>query len=460
MMRAWIVGFLAALIAAAEWKAGAAAVKITPPLGMPLAGYYSNRGATGVHDDLWARALALESGGTRTVWVTCDLIHLTQEAGEQARSLIQGKTGIPKERIVVSASHSHTGPVLAGTHDRYMLDERQIELTRRYTADLPGLIASAAGRAVENMTAARIRISAAGEGSIAFNRRFHMQDGSVGWNPGKLNPAIRRVAGPIDPEVGIVAVETPDGKPIATLVNYALHLDTVGGTEYSADYPYTLTESLKRVRGEDHVTLFALGAAGNINHIDVATKAPQKGHSEAARIGTVLAGAAVKALWKAEDAPAARIGVSSETVELPLASHTPTEAEWARAVAEEVRAGKPPKFLDQVKAFRILDVERRQGEPVVAEVQAIALGRNAAIVALPGEIFVELGLAIKRASPFERTFVISLANANPGYVPDRRAYDEGNYEPVSSRCAPGSGEKLVESAVRQLRALYREAGHE
>lgn len=436
-------------------------MKITPPLGMPLAGYYSPRGATGVHDELWARALVVEGQGGRAAVVSCDLIHLTQEAGDAARALIAQKTGIPRERIVVTASHTHTGPVLIGTHDRYMLGEEQLALARKYAEELPGRIAEAAAEAAAQLQPARLLLGSEEERSIVFNRRFHMADGTVGWNPGKRNPAIRRVAGPVDAEVGVLAVESAEkGLPVATLVNYALHLDTVGGTEYSADYPYTLTDLLARARGAGHVTLFAMGASGNVNHLDVSTKAPQKGHGEAARIGTVLAGAALKALWKAVEAPPARIDAAVETVALDLAPHTAQELAWAQGIAEEVRRGGKPAFLDQVKAFRILDVDRRQGKPIPAEVQVLTFGRKAAVVALPGEIFVELGLAIKQGSPFERTWVVSLANANPGYVPDRKAYDEGNYEPVSARCAAGSGEKLVEAALRQLRALYREAGNE
>jgi hypothetical protein len=87
-------------------------------------------------------------------------------------------------------------------------------------------------------------------------------------------------------------------------------------------------------------------------------------------------------------------------------------------------------------------------------VQVIALGRDAAWVALPGEVFVELGLAIKKRSPFPNTFIVELANENIGYIPDRRSYSEGNYEPESARCAAGSGERLVETAARILAELY------
>ncbi len=107
-----------------------------------------------------------------------------------------------------------------------------------------------------------------------------------------------------------------------------------------------------------------------------------------------------------------------------------------------------------VKAYRLLDIDERKGKPYRVEVQVIALGQDIAWVSLPGEVFVELGLSIKKRSPFAQTFVIELANENIGYIPDRRSYAEGNYEPESARCAPGSGEKLVDSAVKMLNELH------
>ena len=107
-----------------------------------------------------------------------------------------------------------------------------------------------------------------------------------------------------------------------------------------------------------------------------------------------------------------------------------------------------------VRAYRALDVAGREGKPHQVEVQVIALGKDVAWVALPGEVFVELGLAIKKRSPFAHTFVVELANENIGYIPDRRSYAEGNYEPESARCAPGSGEKLVQSALQLLSELH------
>jgi hypothetical protein len=139
-------------------------------------------------------------------------------------------------------------------------------------------------------------------------------------------------------------------------------------------------------------------------------------------------------------------------VPLPLPELRPGDLQRARdTVARRGKGGKEPSFLEVVDAFKVLDVHEREGQPHDAEVQVIALGTDIAIVGLPGEIFVELGIAIKRASPFKYTIVAQLANGSIGYIPTRQAWTQGNYEVLSARCAVGSGELLVETASRLLR---------
>jgi hypothetical protein len=155
---------------------------------------------------------------------------------------------------------------------------------------------------------------------------------------------------------------------------------------------------------------------------------------------------------KPVDATALR--VRTEIVRLPLPEIKPGELEKAREVAPKYGKPNAAPFLDFVQAFKALDVTAREGKPLQAEVQVIALGDQLAWVALPGEIFVELGMAIKQASPFPCTIVAELANGSVGYVPNRKAYPEGAYEVVSARCAAGSGEMLVDAALRMLKELH------
>ncbi len=448
---------LATSARAGDLTAGAAQVDITPPVGCPMAGYYSLRGAEGTHDPLMAKALVFEKDGTRVALVALDLIGTTFGMVEDSRKLIAAGTGIPGKHVMISATHSHTGPVLSDGKPRNAIYGGAHKLAVEYMAELPKKIAEVVKKADAARKPAIVRHAIGREENLAFNRRFHMTDGTVGWNPGKKNPKIVRPAGPVDPAVPVVVVESPDGKPLAVYSNYAMHLDTVGGMYYSADYPHVVADALAKAKGDGLVTLFTIGTAGDINHINVNSSVAQKGHAEAARIGTRLAGELLRAWDKLEPAAVDAIRVSHETVELPLAAVTDAEAAAAKQIFELVqKETKPaPKFLDQVQAFKALDVLNRLGKPLAVEVQVISLGGDLAFVSLPGEIFVQLGLDIKVGSPFKNTVIAELANGAIGYVPNRVAYPQGNYEVISARCGIGSGEMLVDSALKQLRTQFK-----
>ncbi len=449
-MRLLVLTILCAFMTFAEFRVGVAQVDITPPEGAPMAGYYYNRAAEGTHDPLFATAMVIEREGVRFAIVTCDLLSMPGEIAREARERIARDPGIPTSHVVVSATHTHTGPALVAGQIRYNLSGDMLRIGTEYSRGLAARIHQAVAAAAAGLQPARLFTAKGREDSLTFNRRFWMKDGTVGWNPGKRNPNIVRSAGPIDPDVPVLYAESPDGKPIGVFVNYALHLDTVGGMRYSRDYPYTLAHALEAARGDGLVTLFTLGCAGNLNHIDVSTARRQSGNAESARIGSVLAAAVLKALGDLRPVADMPIRVSTRQAPLALAPFSEAELAHARPVAATFGTEKPAPFLELVKATRIVDVAARQGQPIQAEVQVFSIGRDVAFVALPGEIFTELGLAIKLVSPFAWTSVITLANDSPGYIADRKGYAQGAYEPVSSRVAPGSGERLVEAATLAL----------
>ncbi len=450
----WIFAALAGwsrdVIRAAELRAGAAAVAINPPRGTPLAGYYSPRGAEDVLDDLYAKAVVLDTGGVKAALVVCDLISLPHHTVVAARERIEKETGIPGKHVMLSATHTHTGPVIVRESAKDRSEGATSEPGRRYTAELPALIARCVAEANKTLGPARASAAIAEEDGLSFNRRFWMKDGTVSWNPPKRDPNIIRPAGPIDPEVGVIYLESPGGKPLVTYVNFAMHPDTTGGSRVSADYPGALARRLADYKGEGMLTVFANGACGNINHRDILWPAPQTSPAEAKRIGTVLAGDVLKTYPRLKPLAAGPLRAQSELVQLPLPKVTAEEIEEARRVSRQADA----KFMDKVKAFKVLDVAAREGKPLEVEVQVITLGDSVAWVSLPGEIFVEIGLSIKKASPFPFTMIAELANGSVGYVPNKPAYVEGNYEVVSARCAEGSGEKLVTSALKMLEALH------
>jgi neutral ceramidase len=365
-------------------------------------------------------------------------------------------TGVPGANLMLSATHTHTGPLLANKSSRNITDSSSAEVIREYTDSLPARIAESVRLAEAALQPARVAVAHEREDHLSHNRRFFMKDGTVGWNPGKLNTNIVRVAGPIDPDVALVYFDSPRSIPIGTYVNFAMHPDTVGGLQFSADYAFTLAKVLGNYKGTNMVTVFANGACGNINHVDVNWAGAQQGHAEAARLGTILAGNVLKGYTRMHGATTGVLRVQSEMVKLPLPELKPGDVEAARAIAARVGTTNNPKFLEQVNAFKVLDVAAREGQPQEVEVQVITLGDDVAWVSLPGEIFVELGLEIKEKSPFRHTLIAELANGSIGYIPNKKAYDEGNYESTSARCAKGSGEILVESALKLLRAVKRD----
>src|SRR6266567_3099459 len=421
---------------AAELDAGVAVADITPPIGYRMCGYFYERLSTGVHDPLHAKAIYLHQDKQHAALVFCDLIGVPQAVTELARAIAIWKTGIPSTNILVAATHSHTGPLYFDAL-RTFLHERAVEKngsdpqeTIDYPAALEEKLASAIVQAKAAGKPVRLAAGIAKQTGLSFNRRFHMKDGPVVFNPGKLNPNIVRVAGPIDPDVGFVLFRDRQRQAFAALTVFALHLDTTGGTEYSADYPFYFERSTRAKLGDDFISIFGAGTCGDINHIDVWTNRLQKGGEESQRIGQML----------------------SETVSTALPELS--EEQITRARERMARVGsKELSFLEQVESYKILDVQEmraRFGRMLPMEVQAIRLDDDTIVVGLPGEVFVELGLAIKQASPFLNTLVVELCNNDIGYVPTKKAFVEGSYEVVNSRVQSGGGEMLVEAAARLL----------
>jgi hypothetical protein len=257
--------------------------------------------------------------------------------------------------------------------------------------------------------------------------------------------------GEIDPRVPVLYAEDERGAPIATWVNYAMHLDTTGGTWISADYAYYLARMLARVKGPDMLTIFTLGAAGNINHWDVRRPGPQRGPAEARRLGEVLASAVVKAYTHMEPV-ATRLAAAASPLRLPIPKVTPEEISKAKQIMAVPPRTDVDFTLDRVKAGRVMDTAARKGEDMLTEVQAITAG-PVAFVSIPGELFVELGRDIQRQSPYPFTFVVTLANDGGNYIPTREAFEQGAYEPTSARIAPGGGELIAAKAIELLKQL-------
>jgi len=426
-----------------------------------MAGYRQTRYARGVHDPLGAKALVLDDGRMQCALIGLDLVCLARTYVDDARRLIEERCGIPPERVMYWATHTHTGPV---TDENIPAGDPDAE----YMAMLVRKIADSVQVAQANLREVRCGVGVGSQRGLSFNRRANrrgrplppgtnellklMQEGVVPQGAKIDREEWEEKSGFIDPEVGVLYFEGLDGDPAATLVNFALHCDTVGGDLFSAGYSYYLSQVLRRVKGEDMAVLFANGPCGDINHVGLWQEGLQKGFGVAQRIGTVLAGEVVKVLADLELASSLPLRTARRVLAVPRRAITTEEVEAARDVLQRVPPGQDRR--ERYYAKDVLYLNETEAN-VETEIQVMALG-PLALVTLPGEIFVEFGMEIKRRSPFEYTFVTELANDYVGYVPTVAAFDEGGYEVMTartSRLAPEAGEMMVEAAVGLLEGL-------
>jgi hypothetical protein len=442
--------------------AGSAMVEITPSTGYP-----SYRGeSTGVKTPLYARALVFRQGDIRGALLVCDVLSIPRDLSRIVREQASSRTGIPFRHISVTATHTHTGPKFRTAVEEYADRESAGELS---TEDAEGYIA----RLIEGMTEAVVRADRqaeeveiiAGIGraeGISFNRRFLMSSGRVRFNPPYMDPGMIHPVGPVDPDVHFLMMRHAGHDEIKTsLAVFANHLDTQGGTEFHADYPWYLQEGLRETYGEQLVSVFGTGTCGNLNHCE--RTAPRPDEKKTEMIGRTLA-EAIREAFPEGTRLKPDLRVDSKILYLPLQDYTEKEYQWA---AEPDAPPLYPErtFLENVRRSKILSLEkirRREAVPPVVsgdpwsypvEIHAFRLDPGTAIVTMPGEVFVELGLELKKQSPFDNTMVVQLANADIIYVPTKIAFSEGGYEPLNTRLAPGSGERIIEEALAMLNEM-------
>jgi len=442
-------------------ECGLAAVDFTPRAGLPLMGNLRDRyESTGTHDPLKATAFAFsDSTGGKAVILSLDLCMINRTQVAMMRSHIADNSSFPADSILINATHTHAGPATMSLYGMPEAENRDIEIFLKKACE-------AVFRAEADLKPSTLSIGYTEEKRVSFNRRLMNHEGKTLMNWENFDPEmISGPLGPIDPLVSVLKIERRTGNcesPAGALVNFALHPAILDyeNTRYSADYPGFLREGLEKIIHGNFVTLFGNGCCGNINHIDYTDdSAARRGYSAAERIGYMLAAEASRGLRKTSGIEGSKIVVSRDFVTLKRLEISETTYQKSlkalRKTDREKDSGESDGLPEELQALVRIEMYEKQQQDDHAEVMVMRLG-NLAIVGLPGEMFCELGIRIREGSSAAHTIIIELANDAIGYIPDENGYGRGGYEdtPGSMKYKKGSGEKLVDSALKQIEGLF------
>ncbi|MDQ1326819.1 MAG: Ceramidase alk protein [Candidatus Poribacteria bacterium] len=393
-----------------KMQAGITKVNITPPVGLELSGWAFGP-SVGILDELYAKLLVLESESNKVAIVTTDLIGLQTEYADNIRDGIAKKLNINVENVLISASHTHSGP---GT----MILRHWGEIDIDYVHNLEKQIIGAVVMAENSMQEARIGIGKGKVEGVGVNRR----DGENGS---------------VDPDVGVIRIDNTQGDMIAVLMNYSCH--PVAAHNYknmiSADYPGYSMNVIEKAKNGKVMVYQTTGAAGDIN--------PKGLHDirYAEKIGNMVGGEALKVAESIETQPDLTLSVASRKVKIPVnklppAEELQTEIIDGRQKLEQLKQNGNSQYPQLMDAYIRLEWAEdtlsivqsdSQTDHLDMEIQAIRIN-NAVLVAIPGELFVDIGLNIKEASPYPYTFIVEMANGSTCYLPTRKAFEKGGYE--------------------------------
>ena len=403
-----------------KFKAGIAVANITPPVGVDMTGFGGRpSGAIGIHDDIFAKVLVLDDGNQQLVIVTSDLLSLDFDLVKRIRELIKTNVGIPSEKVMLNSSHTHSGPATITLRGLGKRDEDYIDV-------LVKKIAGATQEAYNKRMDAKLGFGRT-QVQIGVNRRQKRDDGNMALG---VNPE-----GPVAPYVDVVRVDNAEGNPIAIFFSHAAHPVVLGGSNLliSADYPGYAMRLVEQVESGS-VAMFGQGCCGNINSNPVG-----RTFEDARRLGTILGAAVIGEIEQIETNHDVVLQSRSKMIDLPL--QEPLEKSEAEALVERYQKelsdlkargeGRPQTYMAQGMLEWAQDMLKLSREPKpytqAFEIQVMQLG-DVAIVALTGEVFVELALEIDARSPYQQTIVLGYTNGCIGYVPNEAAYPHGGYE--------------------------------
>lgn len=432
-------------------------VLITPPMGTSLAGYFTDRKAKGVYDDLYAKILLIKKGPSMAIIIACDLIGVYSGFTFPIREAISREIHIPLSSIMISATHTHTGPVMSG------------DLANQdYLNDISRKIIKETVAASQKLESCLIEYGSGELKGYAFNRRYLMKDGKVLTNPGIGNLNVLKPAAEVDYSVNVIKIKSSNSIK-ALVVNTALHGDTIQGNMVSSDWPGYLTAHVKEALGPKEV-LVLNGSAGDINHFDVIGKSAVQNINEAKRIGRAYAEKVIDICRHTIPLEVETVGGASEKVEVPVRKIKKGDITKAEKIIREFE-NRPKTKRDgplesqaiaegggEVMVYfakNLLSVsEKYKNSFEGLEFQLIRLG-ELAMVGLGGEVFTEIGLRIKRNKIFKHTIIAELVNGCAGYLPTKKAFKEGGYETMP-REENKIGEDVEEIILKTVNRLLKQ----
>lgn len=453
-------------------QAGFSRVNVTPPLGIPIVGYYKPRFAEGVLDELEVNALALAVEDKKVVLLSVDNCGFSETVANSYREHICETTGLPADCVFLHATHTHTGPSTCPTYDKDLVllsDYEDHPLLPEYFYFLRRKLADAAVLALKDLKPARMGWAVGDAPKVAFVRRFRMKDGKVRTNPGVGNPDILHPIGDVDERVNVLRFDR-EGAETILLANFGNHPDSVGDSLISGDWPTLFRHRLEKALDNVKSILFN-GAQGDVNHVNVNAKGGDfndtfhdfddvdRGYGHARHMGNVVAAAVLQVFDKVTYTDVESIRTLEKTFHIPSSMPTAEEAKQAHIINDLHMAGRDAELpyegmeLTTVVAEAARMVRLEHGpESFPMNFLGIAVG-NVALFGIPGEPFTGVGRGLKEAQGWDLVLPCCLTNGCRGYFPMIDAYEEGGYEARSSSFKAGSAELIVREGCELLSKL-------
>ena len=433
-------------------KAGFARVDITPPFGNDLSGYYERRLADGTLDPLYLNAVALTVGEETVILMAADYIGIKLDHAAKIRKLIQERTGVPADHILIAALHQHTSPCLADPESRStaLRDKVFIDVLYRRFAD-------AAVMALDDRAEAEMSVGASDVAEpIAFVRRYFTKEAGVVTNPSSKFTLTGRCA-EADNTVRLVRFAR-SGKNDIAILNFSTHPDVIGGTKWSADWPGFARRFLEEdIAGTS--CLFFTGCQGDSNHNDYFKPRAERLHGgryeHSAYMGRMVADAAV-ALWN-EMTPASDDNIFAENRIIYNRTNTEGVEKYDECVkwVKDYKEGKIPAdsytMADRAFCYRVAALRE---QPVFRPVPISVIGVGGVVfVGFGGEAFTSYGKIMRELCPEKFVISVVCANGYEGYLPTAEAFGQGGYEACSSFFMPSLEDEIVEAAKEMLEKL-------